>query len=101
MDLVKDTQGGDHGVEIDISTGLAPAGGTITFSVINSGDKFVQVGNSNDRMYYNPHCPPEPPRCQLDQVDRILVYMDGAEKPDTWWCRDQNGHCHLDIGDQQ
>lgn len=101
VDLAKDTQGGDHGVEIDIATGAAPAGGSVTFSVISGGDTLVQTGDSNARKFHDQNCPAEPAPCKLDKVDRILVYMDGSANPDTWYCRDKDGHCHLDVGDQQ
>jgi hypothetical protein len=99
MDLVKDTQGGDHGVEIDIATGGAPAGGSVTFSVINSGDTFVKVGNSNARKYHDQNCPAEPADCKLDKVDRIQVFMGGSANPDPWFCVHPDRHCHVDIGD--
>lgn len=95
VEYVKDTQDTKLALEIVGSPGVTISSGTVTLNTPNNGDSFRK--SDSDRIYHNKDCPSDD-KCPQNKVDRILVKVGGVT--DIWYCADNQGYCHVDIGGQ-
>ena len=95
--------GEERGLLVNGKAGQVPANGTVSFTLIYTGQSYPDSFNaSGANYYYTNGAKGQPNHCaggeKCEKVREIIVKIGGNE-PDTWYCPDsQTGKCHLDIG---
>lgn len=100
-EVVRDPSG-KRGITITGTVGSTRKNGTVSFKTMTDHESFTKI-SSTERDYSNDdkgkagHCPGTyDAQKECERADTITVTAGGY--PDTWYCVQKDGTCHVDIG---